>query len=719
MAAIANSFSGQEWVQVTLGFFSRPLRILRNYPREDFRPDLLAGLSIAAVVLPQAIAYSLLAELPPQFGIFTAILAAFFASLWGSSPHLYAGPSNTISLLVLSSLLPIATPGTPEYLATAGLIAVMVGIAQLLMGIARLGVLVNFVSDSVIVGFMAGTGLLIGAHQLRHILGLQLLSTPEFSQTIWQVINQLPEVHAPSLGIGLGTLVIVALLKRYRRRWPAALIGLVIASAVVAIFHLDQAGVAVLGEFPRTFPPFARLPIFNLTLIGRLSTGALAVTSMGLIQTLVIARSFASQSGQYLDSNQEFVGQGMANLAAGFFSGYPCSGSFVLSAMKKENGGRTAIANMFTGLFVLVAVLLVAPLAVYLPRASLASVLLVTAYGLVDRREMKRIWHTSLGDGGIMVATLLASVLLPLEFAVLAGVLVSFVRFIVKSSRPSVYSVVPSEDYRHFVPSGDRTYCPQVAVMTISGSLYFGATHHVETAIRQEFAAHPAQKLLLLRLHLVDYCDITGIHVLETIVQIYRKQHGKVYIAGVRPPVMERMKLAGFDQLLGEDHFLSRDDAVGYLFYNVLDPAICVYQCPYRVFAECQALPKYDYSSPIPTVSFLDHEVQSWQPNELKWYLEQEGLIPELLVVDVREPREYEAGHIPQAQLLPMRLIPHQGRDLPKDQAIVLICRTGRRSRLAAGILQDMGFTHVFNLEGGILAWEGAGYPIAKEFEEI
>ena len=714
-----NSFSGQKWVRENIAFFSHPLHTLRTYRAENLRPDLVAGLTVAAVLLPQAIAYALLAELPPQFGIYTAIVGAIFGSLWGYSAQMHTGPTNTLSLLVLSALLPLAAPGSPEFLAAAGLMAVMIGVAQIFMGLARLGVLVNFVSDSVIVGFAAGAGVLITANQLRYLLGLSIPSVPEFYRTIWEVVSHLPQTNWYSLGLGLGTVLVVGLIKKARPRWPASLIGLVMASALVALLHLDRVGVSVLGELPRTLPQLTRLPIFNLTLIGKLSTGALAVAAMGLIQSLSIARTYAVQSGENLDSNQEFVGQGVANVMSGVFSGYVGSGSFLLSAVKRENGGHTPFASVFSGVWVLVAVLLLAPLTVYLPRAALAGVLVVTALGMMDRKEMKRIWRASLGDSLIMVATLLATVLLPLEFAVLAGVLVSFVRFIVKTSMPSVYSVVPSEDYRHLIPSMGQTICPQLAVITISGPLYFGATHHVESAIREELLTHPAQKLLLLRLHLVDHCDVSGIHVLEAIVRFSRQHDGDVYLAGVRSAVQERMQLAGFDVQLGREHFLKRDEAIGYLFYHVLDPAVCVYQCPFRVFAECQALPKYEFSSPVSPLTFPEHEVQTWQVNELKWFLDQEGLIPKLTIVDVREPAEYEAGHIPQAQLLPMRMVPYQSKNFSKDSALVLVCRTGRRSRLAAGIMQDLGFTHVFNLEGGILAWEGAGYPVAKVQETI
>lgn len=706
----------QHWLQHALEYLGSPAVVLRGYQRKDLWPDLLAGLTVAIVLLPQAIAYALIAELPPQTGLYAAIMAAIVGALWGSSAHLHTGPTNAASLLVLSTLLPLYPPGSPEFLAAAGLMAVMVGIARLLMGLAHLGVLVNFVSDSVVIGFTAGAGILISLNQLKTLFRLDFPSSPSLFTTLAETFRNLPQTHLLSLLIGLGTLVVMVLIQRFRPRWPNGLIAMVLASACVAIFHLDQQGVGVLGELPRNLPPLARLPLFDLGLIGRISTGALAVSAIGLVEAMSIARSIAAQSGQHLDSNQEFVGQGLANIAAGFFSGYTCSGSFTRSAVNWNAGGRTPLASVFSGLWVLLALLVFAPLTAYLPRSALAGLLLFTAYRMIDRREMSRIWHASRGDSLIMVATLQATLLLPLEFAVLAGMIVSFVRYIVITSMPAVYPVVPDANFQHFVAQENMPACPQIGVINIGGSLYFGAAHHVEESIRANMEAHPEQRYLLLRMHLVDHCDVSGIHMLEAVVRLYRQRGGDVYMAGVRHAVREQMKLLGFDHALGLDHFLTREDSISHLFHKVIDPSVCIYECNARVFAECQALPKYQYDIAHPDQATVHiHTLQQWLPSELKSKMEKNGEVANILVIDVREPREYEAGHIPQAQLLPLRLVPRQGRDLPTDQEVVLVCRSGRRSRLAAYILQDMGYTQIYNLTGGMLAWEAAGYPVAVE----
>ncbi len=573
-------------------YLTRPLEVLRGVKRSDLRSDLIAGLTVAVVLLPQAIAYASIAELPPQVGLYTAMIGAVVGGLWGSSRHLHTGPTNASSLLVLATLVTVAQPGTPEFLVAAGYLAVLVGIIKLIMGLARLGVLVNFVADSVVVGFTAGAGILITVNQLKHLLRIPLPASPEVITTLKLLWENRTHLHLPSLYLGLGTIVLVVLLRRFVPRLPSALLGMVAASAVTAFMGLDALGVQVLGAIPRGLPPFKGLPLLSPDLLWELTAGALAVAAIGLVEAISSARNLAARSGQHLNSNQEFVGQGLASIATGFFSGYTTSGSFARSAINLEAGARTPMAGVFSGLFILVAMLLLAPLAVYLPRTALAGVLLVTAFGMVDRREMGKILRSSRGDSWVMISTLLGTVLLPLEFAVLAGVLVSFARYLIKSSTPTVVSVIPDPTFTHFEEPGGRSECPQLGIIRIEGSLYFGAVHHVEETIRRNQQQNPRQKFLLLRLNMVDHCDVSGIHMLAAVTSSYRRRGGDVYLDSVRPMVMEMLHLYGFDEVLGQANILNDKDTVSHLFHKVLHPGFCIYECPERVFAECQALPK-------------------------------------------------------------------------------------------------------------------------------
>lgn len=691
-----------------LFYFGRPFRLIKSYDRADLRPDLIAGLTLGIILIPQAIAFSLLAELPPVMGIYTAIVAAIVAALWGSSYQTYIGPTNALSVLILSVLITNFQPGTTEFMVAAGLMAVMVGVSQMIMGFARLGMLVNFVSHAVIVGFATGAGVLILIGQIRPLLGL-IFASRNIQETLYGIVTSLPYAHWPTVLVGLGSIALIILLRRLNPRLPAGPITVVVASLVVYLFHLQTLGVSVIGELPSGLPPLADLPLFDLKFIARLSTGSLAVAAISLIATTAISRSIATQTGQRLDSNQEFIGQGLANIMAGFFSGYPAGGSFSLSAVNFKAGARTPLSIIVSSLFVLFAMLLLGPLAAYLPRAAMAGVLMTTAYGMIDWQEIRRIRRGTQGDAVIMLVTLFGTIFLPIEFAVLAGILLSFALYILRTSSPRVQPVLPDPDFRHFIYQPNRDFCPQLSILEILGDLYFGAVNFVEDAIRSYQQQHPEQRYLLIRLGSVNHCDFSGIHTLETIVRLYRDQGGDVYIVGTGYRIMGEMRATGFCDFIGQDHFLKEDEAIGFLFYRILDPAVCIYECPVRAFRECQNLPKREY--------LLDLNLPADNPNRQIATLSAQELWSQLhlpnkdgrpFVVDVREPREFHRGHIPGAELVPLPELVSQRLEWPPNQTIVFVCRTGRRSQRAACALQKQGYANVKILNGGMLAWETA-----------
>lgn len=736
----------REWLQDTLEFALRPQGVLRDsrhnlldekssashiqQPEVDktflgghtarlghsifgaLRPDMLAGLTVAIVMLPQAMAYALIAELPPQIGIYSAVIASVVAILWGSSIYLHTGPTNAASLLVLSTLLTVAEPGSPEYIAAAGVMAVLVGIIRLAMGLARLGVLVNFVADSVVIGFTAGAGILIAVNQLQHLLGLNLPSSPLFLDALSMVVQNLDKVHWPSAFISIGTIGLMLTIQLVRPKWPNALIGMIMAAAVVGFNGLDQLDVVVLGELPSGLPPLTDLLSVDFNLVRQLLMGAVAISLIGLVEAMSIARSISARSGERLDSNQEFVGQGLANIVAGLFSGYTCSGSFTRTAVNYESGARTQLAVIFSAIFVVVAMFFLAPWAAYLPRAALSGLLIITAYKLIDRKEMVRIWQTSRGDSMIMFATLLATLFLPLEFAVLTGVLVSFGRFLAKTSTPSVYTMLPDDKFEHFAHQPDKPDCPQLGLLTITGSIYFGATQHVEEEIRNHMARFPDQRYLLLRMGQVNHCDISAIHLLESMVRLYRQRSGDIFMMNVRRGVWEKMKLSEFDQMLGEDHFLTQENAIDHIFYHTLDPAQCIYRCQIRAWKECQTLPKSDKLDHVVLKSFslAKVTVKSISPKKA-WARLNEDDEDKPLMIDVREPTEYANGHVPYVRSMPMSDLVTRPLDLPNDQDIVLICRSGRRSTQVAQMLHERGYHSISNVVGGMNAWQAAGLP--------
>ncbi|HSN74122.1 MAG TPA: SulP family inorganic anion transporter [Anaerolineae bacterium] len=704
------------------GYFVQPVRLLRAYQREFLRADLVAGITVGVVSLPQGIAFALLAGLPAEMGIYTSIIAAVVGALWGSSNHLSTGPTNSSALLVFSVLLPIAVPGSPLYIAAAGMLAIMAGALRVGMGMARLGVLINFVSDSVIVGFTAGAGVLIMVGQVRALLGLQFPSSPRLVDTASNLAIHIQEIHVLSALLGIGTIVAAVLIKRFRKNLPAPLIAMGLAALVVAIFQLPQYGVAVLSSLTRELPPLANLPLLDFDLIGDLSTGALAVAMIGLVEAMSIARAISAQTGQRLDSNQEFVGQGLANVAAGAFTGFPSSGSFNRSALNLESGAQTPLASVFSGLVVLVVVFLFAPLAVYVPLPAISALLIISAYSMINRKEIARIWQGTKGDRLIMIVTISATLLLPLQFAVLTGVLMSLVYYIWNTSLPRVYSVVPDQHFMHLVHQIDasgnlqRPSCPQLSILEIQGDLYFGAAPHVEDVIVRSHEEQPQQRFLLLRMVSVTQIDISGIHMLESMVRSYREQGGDVFLVRVQAPIFRFMQSTGFSDLLGRDHFLDDDTAISQLFYHVLDPAVCIYECELKVFKECQNLPKQRLPSGLTLHTDLSTKSVLTVTARALWEQMHTPVPP--LIYDVREPREFQRAHIPHSHLLPLPRVLTESVALPRDQRIVLTCRTGRRSLRAAQTLAQQGYHNVAVLDGGLVAWEAAGLLEAVDLKE-
>jgi rhodanese-related sulfurtransferase/anti-anti-sigma regulatory factor len=451
-------------------------------------------------------------------------------------------------------------------------------------------------------------------------------------------------------------------------------------------------------------------------MIRGVAVGSMAVAALGLIEAVAAAQSLARRTGDRLNPNQEFFGQGLANLASGLFSGYPCSGSFTRSALAQQSGARTHLTGVFTGLIVLIGMLLLAPWVGRIPKASIAGVLFVVAWRMVDRAGIRRVLRTSKAETTILVATFGATLVLPLDFAVLAGVVFSLGFFVLRSSLPRVVPVVPDPTFRHLIHDPEKPLCPQLAIVNIRGPLFFGAVHHVEAELRQHQDRHPGQNLLVLRLHSVDICDLTGIEMLESTVKDYRRRGGDVFVVRPRRPVLELMDRSGFlDETLGRDHILGQEGTIEFLFEKRLDPSVCIYECEHRVFAECQALEKYAYDAklpPVPTqLQFHERLVPLDRFQEL-------ASDPEALVFDIRERAEYRHGHVPGATLLPLRLLLDEAPRLPRDRPILLVCRSGRRGSRALHMLADLGFTNAHGLVGGILAWQAAGLPLSHAMEK-
>ncbi len=577
-------------MQVQISEFIPFLSWIRAYGRRHIKADLVAGLTVAVVAVPQSMAYALIAGLPVQYGLYASIVPAIVGSLWGSSAHLVTGPTTATSLVVFSIVAGLAQPGSLDYLQMAFLLAFMAGGIRIAMGLGRLGNLLNFVSHSVILGFTAGAGVLIAFNQLPSFLGLHLEKSSVFVESLLQTVTHLHETHIATFMLGITTTVIIIVVKRFRPSWPGTLIALITVSAAVAVFKLGGRGVAVVGSIPRTLPP-VRLPkISHMVEIGNLAPGALAIALLGLMEAVSSAKAIAGRTHQRLNINQEFIGQGLANVAASLFSGYPVSGSFTRSALNFRTGGKTPMSGVISGIAVAIILLLAAPLAAVLPVAALAGVLVVVAYEMVDKEGIIRAMKASRADGSVLLVTFLSTLFLQVEFAIYVGVLLSIGLHLAETAHPRMHSVVPDLEAGKMVGSAHGRICCQMDIITIEGAVFFGSVTFVLEDLQRRLKNYPGMANLLIRMHQANILDASGIHALEILLEEVRERDGGLYFAGVKSKVFRVFKNSGLLREIGESHFHSATgSAIRQAMRESFCPAICA-ACEYVIFAECPEL---------------------------------------------------------------------------------------------------------------------------------
>jgi len=352
------------------------------------KADVIAGLTNAVIVLPQGVAFAMIAGLPPQYGLYTAIVTPIVAALFGSSRHLISGPTTAISIVVFSAVSGHADPGSPQFLSMALTLTFLAGLFQFAFGVARLGRLVDFVSHSVIVGFTAGAAILIATSQIKHITGVDLPSGETFLQT-WMIIFQvLNDINFFVLIISVATLIVAVGIKKFQPRWPHLLLAMITGSFLSLVLDGPAHGVRLIGELPAQLPPIS-MPDFTFVTLTELTPDAFAIAVLGLIEAVSIGRSIATKSHQQIDGNQEFIGQGLSNIVGSFFSSYAGSGSFTRSGINYAAGARTPLAAIFAAAFLAAIVLLIAPLTKFLPIPAMGGVILLVAYNLIDFHHIR------------------------------------------------------------------------------------------------------------------------------------------------------------------------------------------------------------------------------------------------------------------------------------------------------------------------------------------
>ncbi len=576
---------------------SRLLPFLQWWPlvnRRTTRDDLIAGLTGALLGLPQGVAFALLAGLPAEYGLYAAMIPPILAALFGSSLFMIAGPTNAIAILIFASLSPMATPGSADYIMLVLTVTFLTGVFQLAMGLARLGALVNFVSHTVIVGFSAGAAVLIASTQVKAFFGIDVPADASFFGMLKTVLLQIGHVNPYVTAVGVFTLVSGILCRRYVPKIPfmisATILGALFALLLDHLFGADVTRIATVGVLPSQLPPLSH-PDWSLDTFRKTAPVALATTILALTLAVSVGRNMAIRTGQHVDSNQEFIGQGLSNLVGSFFSSFPSAGSFNRTAANHTAGAKTPMASVYSSLFLIVIVLLVAPLGRYLPLASVAAMLFLIAYGLIDVRNIRKVLQTSRSESAVMLVTFFAALFLGLQTAIYAGVLLSLMLFLNRAARPGVRDVKPDPRATTFLLDADTGLpdCPQLKMLRINGSIFFGAVEHAEAAMKAVDRGHPQQKHLLIASSGINIVDISGAEMLVREARRRRALGGGLYFHFMKDAVRDFLRRGGYLEEIGEENlFMPTDDAIAAI-YPKLDPAICR-ACKARIFKPCNVV---------------------------------------------------------------------------------------------------------------------------------
>ncbi len=558
--------------------------------------DFWAALTGALVVLPQGIAYATIAGMPPVYGLYAGMIPAVVAALFGSSWQLVSGPTVAGSLVMFSALSQMAEPASLQYVALGLTLAFLVGVLELSMGIFRLGALVNFISHSVIVGFTAGAGVLIAANQLKNFLALPVPRGAKFYDVMWYVLTHLGNASWMTAAVGATTVITAVAVKRYVPRAPYMIAAIVVASLLGFVMNtLSPGSVRTVGALPSSLPPLSA-PSFDLDMWRSLTSVTFAMTLFALTEAISISRALALRTGQHIDSNQEFIGQGLSNIAGAFFSGYVATGSFNRSALNYSVGAQTPVAAILAGVLLMFIVVLVAPYAVYLPNATMAGILFIVAYGLWDGHHIKQIIRTSYSDTAVLAITFFSALLLELDVAIFAGVMLSLFLYLRQTSSPQIVARVPDpkSPSRKFTDTrADLPECKQVRLIRIDGSLFFGAVNSFQETLRGYEESDPQCLHLLVVMQGVNFIDIAGAETLVQMARRFRARGGGLYLIRPKERVLELLERGHYLDEIGRENVFSSKTPALRAVYRQLHYNVCR-TCGLRVFVECARMGKQE-----------------------------------------------------------------------------------------------------------------------------
>lgn len=563
------------------------LDALRTYSFAAFRADLVAGLTVAAVAVPQAMAYALIAGIPPVYGLYTAIVTTAVGALFDSSRQLINGPTNAISIALLSALAAIPAD---DRLAAAILMALLVGLIQIGITLLRLGDLSRYISHAVIVGFTTGAGLLLLLDQLKNLLGLPARGDAHdhFLIRTGLTLSQVGSSHQWTAAIGFGTIALILALQQLKARLglvllPEFLTAVIAMAILTEALGLDQSGVAVIGAIPASLPEF-QVPGIEWRLVRDLSTEALAIALLGLLEAIAMAKAIAVRTQQKLDINQQCLSEGLANICGGFFQCMPGSGSLTRSAINQQAGGRTQWSGVMSALAVAGIMLVCAPLARHIPRAALAGILIVSAWRMIDRQQLLYYLRATRYDAIVVLTTAFAALCISVEFCVMIGVMMSFVLFIPRASQALLTQLLATPEGTLRERQADEPCCERILIYGLEGQLFFGSAPDLETHLETlQQSVGPETRVVVLSVRHAQNPDATCLTLLDRFLQHMAERQVTVLLSGVTPLLRHsglsaRFSRASLIHREQEAHVSSTVDAVEHA-YAILGADRCS-TCP-------------------------------------------------------------------------------------------------------------------------------------------
>ena len=572
----------------------------RTYSWATLRADAVAGLTVSAVAVPQAMAYAQIAGIPAQYGLYTAIVMTAVGALLDSSKHLMNGPTYAISIAVLSAI--VSFPAEDK-IAAAVLLALIVGAIQLGITLLRLGDLNRYISHAVIVGFTLGAAVLLVLDQIKNLLGLASRGTGEdhFLKRFFLTIGHLAETNSLTLSVGIGTIALALGLRwlnnRFRLRIPEFLSAISLVAGAVWLFSLEAKGVAIVGKIPAALPAF-ELPELKWNWISTLSGSGLAIALLGLLEAVAMAKAIASQTGQKLDVNQQCLSEAVANLAGSCFQCYPGSGSLTRSVVNKEAGAQTQWSGVISALAVAATVVFLAPLAYYIPRAGLAGILMISAYRLIEWDQLRFYTRATRFDAIIVSATAISAVAISIEFCVLIGIFLSFVLYVPRAARVHLtqLTLASGQVIRERISTDPP--CGRIRMFSLEGELFFGAAPELEQHLELiENVRHDGVKVVILRMKRARNPDGVCLQILDRFIERMREHSVMVILCAIRPDMMKALAAGRVLERLGQEHVFVFQET-GAIWTSTLEAVRFAYE---RIGEQrCQTCPRRVEADPSP-----------------------------------------------------------------------------------------------------------------------